>query len=216
MTGNEIAHQIFRINMHTPIPDLSSIGVDSKAVMEDMRPQITSTLTGFWNASLFVSNGFSGVQSASAGNIQFQLNDADDKIPYKHVDIVYDVDVKSDPTWIEIGQIILLGAGVVITIAGILTANPVLIAVGIIITIASIFIVAYEIVHEIITSVPEGLGGAAILLVVGVGAGFFLWTSTGREAVKSATRKGVGKVRSSKTLGRMKAKAKRKLAEAWH
>jgi hypothetical protein len=169
MSGNQIAHQVFRITIPTLIPSRFA-GFDGLGFLEGYRNQILSVLTQQMNTALFISNGFQQVQSVSIANLNFIPGNDGNAV------IQYDADIKSDPTFLTIAEILGVLGGIVAAITGILTGNLILTAIGVTVIIAVALISAQEIIHEVTSTVstsPQNIG-IAIVIIVAIVIGFVL------------------------------------------
>lgn len=212
MGGGQQGHQVFHAILHSPIPNwVPDIG----AIMDGMKPAFQAGIESVVNLSTFIANGFQGTQSVQIKNLGFDLNHApDDNIPYWHVDIIWDVDIVTDIDWITIAVAISVVGGAITIIAGIVTANPALIFLGGLLIFSAVLLNITEVVHEVL-----GGGGNIIgfltspigLVLIGVTAGYFLWTASGRGFVKTSAQRAAPYVKrgASEAGRRLKRATKR-------
>ena len=196
-------HQVFHVGMPTLIPtSVSWLSFDGDSFLEGYRSQIQSSLTDLVDVSTFIANGFQAVQSVTVKNLAF-TNGTDGNMI-----IEYDVDLVTDIDWVPVAGIITVVAGVAITLAGIFTGNPYLIFLGIVVIFATGSIFAYETIHEVVNPVNVLSGLWAFisspvgLVLIGVTAGYFVWTASGRGFVSTSARKAAPYVkRGAKAVG---------------
>jgi hypothetical protein len=153
-------------------------------------------------------------------NLSFPVVGSVDVIPYNHYNIEWDVNVITDIDWLTTNDLaaVLAVTGVVAIVASFFIGGPIaalLVAAGIIAIIAGGLISITETVHEVlggggITQIWQLITSPLGLVLIGISAGYFVWTATGRGFVSSTGRAAAPYVKRGAVAagGRIKRAAK--------
>jgi len=136
---------------------------------ETLSGGIQAALQAEASLSNFIANGFSSMQSASVSNLTY-VNAGG------NVSIQYNVNIITDIDWITVTELLGVIGGVLTSIFGLLTGDPILVALGLLLSIGVLTIAAIQLIQQIIVvGGPFGLYLFLFAIIVVVGAGVYYY-----------------------------------------